>query len=181
MSTTWPNDLQLRTADEWRALADKWDIPENRKAITDTLTKLKVSAMQFARAGAKERAEMIIAIQEKAVPGSTQPKTAAPAVVTEAPAAAAPGGKKAAPAVKVPMGSGPVVAAGVDITPILAKLAEQDARLSALSAQVGEVATILKLLLLNPANADSLSLAATAEVVAEIGAKSITDLASGNG
>ena len=177
MSSNWPG--QIRTADEWRARGAQWDVADNRKAIIDVLTALKVPAMQYARAKGPERAEMVIALQEKAVPGSTQPaKAAAPAAAAEAAPASA--GKKAAPAVKVPAGSGPVVGAGVDITPILAKLAEQDARLNTISAQIAEAATILKLLLLNPANADSLSLAATAEVVAEIGSKSITDLASGN-
>ena len=179
MSSNWPG--QLRTADEWRALGAQWDVADNRKAIIDVLTALKVPAMQYARAKGPERAEMVIALQEKAAPGSTQPAKAAAPAAAEAVPAAAPTGKKAAPAVKVPAGSGPVVGAGVDLTPVLAKLAEQDARLNAISAQIAEAATILKLLLLNPANADSLSLAATAEVVAEIAAKSIPDLASGNG
>ena len=176
MSNNWPG--QIRTAEEWRSFGANWGNPEYRKIVIDTLTALKVPAMQYARLAGDKRAELVIELQEKAVPGSTQPaKAAAPAAAEAAPPAA----KKAAPAVKVPAGSGPVVGTGVDLTPILAKLAEQDARLNAISAQVAEASTILKLLLLNPANGDSLALAATAEVVAEIAAKSIPDLASGNG
>lgn len=177
----WPDSIPTRTADEWRALGANWEIAENRKIFVDTLTALKVPAMQYATGKGPQRAELLIKIQEELVPGSTAAKkAAAPAAAKAAPAAA----KKAGPSTTVATaasGASGGSGGGVDLAPLYAKLEELSAAVAALQATTTESSTILKLLLLNPNNADSLTLAATAEVVAEIGAKSVVDLASGNG
>jgi hypothetical protein len=167
----WPEELQTRTAAEWRAIGAQWEVADNRKIVVDTLTALKIPAMQYARAKGPERVEIVIKAQEELVPGSTAEKKAA------APAAAAP--KAAAPKAAAPKAAAPVATGGgtVDLGPILARLEAQDAAIATLQASATEISTILKLLLLNPSNADSLTLAASAEVVEEIGSKSITELA----
>jgi len=175
MSKTWPEDIQTRTAEEWRAMGANWEVAENRKAVVDALTALKIPAMQYARAKGPERVEIVIKQQEEILPGSTGPKKAAAAAPAAAPKAAAP--KAAAPKAAAPSSGG---GGGVDLSPILMRIEEQSGQIAALRETLAEVSVILKLLLLNPANNDSLTLAASAETVAEIGSKSITELA-GNG
>lgn len=186
MSTTltkWPEDLQQRTAEEWNALAANWSDSEARTTIVNTLKGLKIAATTYARAQPPERVQMIIEIQEKLVPGSTTGKKAA-----TAPAAGATAGKAAAPKAAAPKaGAAGAAAAGgggggtVDLGPVFARLDAQDAKLDALATTAGNIETLLKLLLLNPANQDSLQLAADPEVLAEFAGKSITELAGGNG
>lgn len=179
----WPENVQLRTEQEWRELGtqENWTNPEVRQVILGALTALKIPAMNYARLQAPGRVELIIAEQEKRAPGSTAGKKESPKPAAAAPAAA---GKKAAAPKAAGTGTAPASSSGgvatVDLGPVLAKFEALDERLNGLEANLGTVSTILKLLLLNPANADSLALAATQEVVDDIAGKSLAELAGGN-
>lgn len=175
----WPEDVQTRSAEEWTALGANWSDGDARKSIVDALKALKIPATEYARKQPPERVELIIKLQEQLIPGSTKgggAKAAAPAAAT-----ATAVGKKAAP--KVGTASAPAGGGGggtVDLGPVFARLDATDAALAQLQETASSVETLLKLLLLNPANADSLQLAADPDVLAEFSAKSITELA-GNG
>lgn len=175
----WPENVPQRTAEEWTALAAAWHSDsDSRNAIVDALKALKIPATEYARKQPPERGELIIKMQEQLVPGSTTGKAAAPA---KAPAAGAKG-KTAAPKAA---GTGKAAEGGgsgtVDLSPVLAALQEQNEKLDAIYAKVDSVETLLKLILLNPAMADSLQLASDPDVLTEFADKSISELASGNG
>lgn len=174
----WPENIQQRTADEWNGLAANWADAASRAAIVDALKALKVPATEYARKQPPERVAMIIEAQERMSPGSTSGAAAKPAA-----AAAASAAKKASPAKAVGSTAAASSSGGgsVDLGEVYARLDAQDAKLEAIAATAGNVETLLKLLLLNPANADSLSLAADPDVLAEFAGKSIGELAGGNG
>lgn len=179
----WPDDLQTRTEEEWRAIGteENWTNPENRQIILGALTALKIPAMDYARLKAPGRVELIIRKQEELKPGSTAAAKAAPKAAAAAPAAAA-AKKGAAPKAA---GTGTTAAssapATVDLGPVLAKLEAQSAEIAALSARAVTIETVLKLLLLNPANSDSLALAADQATLDSIAGNTLAELASGNG
>ncbi len=162
--TAWPEGLQTRTAEEWIGLANDWSNTDSRAAVMTALKELKIPATEYARKQVTERAELIIKLQEQLLPGSTKPGGAAPAKA----AASATGSKKAAP--KAAAAAAPAAGATVDLSELLGKLDE-------LQATASRTETLLKLLLLNPANTDSLQLAADPDVLAEFASKSIEELA----
>lgn len=181
--TKWPENIQTRSAEEWANLAATWSDADSRTAIVDALKALKVPATEYARKQPPERVAMIVELQEKLVPGSTKGKPAgAPAAAT---GAAAAGAKKAAAPKAAGTGTAAAATGGgggnVDLSPVYARLDATDAKLDSLAVTAGNIETLLKLLLLNPANADSLQLAADPDVLAEFAGKSIGELAGGNG
>lgn len=179
----WPDDLQTRTEEEWRTigLEENWTNPENRALILGALTALKIPAMDYARLKSPGRVELIIRAQEKLKPGSLGGAKAAPKAAPAAAAAAA--AKKAAPKAAGTGTAAPSTAAPatVDLGPVLAKLEEQGAQIAALQATAANVETILKLLLLNPVNSDSLQLAADEATLNGIAGNTLAELAGGNG
>lgn len=174
----WPENIPMRTATEWEQLGATWTEKDSREAIVAALKELKVPATEYARMQPTERAQRIAQIQEERVPGSTtgaKKTAAAPAAAGARKTAATPAGAaKAAPATGGGGGS-------IDLTPVLAKLAEIDAKIDGLATTTANVETLLKLILLNPSMQDSLQLAADPDVLAEFAGKSIGELASGNG
>lgn len=176
----WPDDLQTRTEEEWRTigLEENWTNPENRALILGTLTALKIPAMDYARLKSPGRVELIIRVQEKLKPGSLGGAKAAPKAGAKAPAGKAAAPKAAGTGTAAPSASAP---ATVDLGPVLAKLEEQGAQIAALQATASNVETILKLLLLNPVNSDSLQLAADEATLNGIAGNTLAELAGGNG
>lgn len=181
----WPDDLQTRTEEEWRAIGteENWTNPENRQIILGALTALKIPAMDYARLKAPGRVELIIRKQEELKPGSTAAKAAPKAAATTAAPAAAAAKKGAAPKAAGTGTAAPAAGAPatVDLGPVLAKLEEQGAQIAALQATATNVETILKLLLLNPSNSDSLALAADQATLDGIAGNTLAELAGGNG
>jgi hypothetical protein len=175
----WPENIPMRTATEWEQLGATWTEKDSREAIVAALKELKVPATEYARMQPTERAQRIAQIQEERVPGSTtgaKKTAAAPAGAKKAAAPAAAAGAKTTTTASTGGGGG-----SVDLGPVIAKLAEMDAKLDSLAVTSTNVETLLKLILLNPSMADSLQLAADADVLAEFAGKSIGELASGNG
>lgn len=161
----WPKKIQARTTDEWMAIAGDWTA-SNRTLVLEALKALNVQAMTYARLNdPKDRVAIIMKEQErllgaesltgKKAAATTAPKTAAPKAAGTGTAGASAGG-------------GPGNAA------VMAKLEE-------LSGQVTELQQILKLMLLAPANAEALALAADADTANDIGSKTLQELAAGNG
>lgn len=183
----WPDGIQQRTAEEWEALGKDWNNKDSRDAIVAALKALGVPATEYARMQPVERAQRIAAIQEERAPGSTTGKKATAASGSPAgKAAAKPAGTaKAAASAGQSASSGGGGGGGgggsVDFGPVLAKLAEIDAKVDGLAVSTKSVETLLKLILLNPSMQDSLALASDADVLAEFEGKSIGELASGNG
>lgn len=167
--TKWPEEIQIRTTEEWTALGANWQDPDSRAAIVAALKALKIPATEYARKQPPERVELIIKLQEQLVPGSTKGGAAEKPAAAGKAAAPKAGGKAAAPKAGA-TGGGTV---SVD-------LSEVNAKLDQLQATSTNIETLLKLLLLNPANADSLTLAVDPDVLAEFREKSIEELA-GNG
>lgn len=176
----WPDDLQTRTEQEWREIGtdENWLNTKIRKIILDTLTALKIPAMDYARLKAPGRVELIIAAQENLKPGSTASPKAAPKAAA-APAEAAAPKKQASPKAAAPAAAAQAIT--VDLGPIIAKLDALNLQLETLQSGVSTVETILKLLLLNPANADSLVLAADAATLESLSKNTLAELAGGNG
>lgn len=178
----WPEEIPVRTSEEWNALLANWSDTESRNAILGALKALKIPATTYARIQPNERVELIILHQEALIPGSTAKKAAAAPAATSAAAPAAAAAKPGKAATAVPAGKAAAPAAAtVDLTPITTELAALNAKIDALQATSTRIETILKLLLLNAANADALSLAADADTLADIAGKTITELAGGNG
>lgn len=190
----WPSELQTRTADEWRQMGSEegWNHVPNRGIFLQTLMGLKVSTQQYAQLLSPGRAELIIQIQESLKPGSTASKKAATPAPAPAPAAEAvseeptnlrpPGIKKAAPkaanpGMPTPVTAAPVASAVVDFGPVLARFSALETQVAGLTKVTSSVETLLKLLLLNPASADSLMLAGEPAVLAEIAGKTVGQLA----
>ncbi len=179
----WPENIPLRTAEEWTALGAAWNSDSDaRTAVVEALKALKIPATEYARKQPPERVELVIKLQEQLSPGSTtgaKPAAAKAGAAAGKPAAA---GKAAAP-----KAAGTGVAAGgggggsVDLGPVIAKQAEIEAKVDALQATATNIETLLKLVLANPGMADSLALAADPDVLAEFAGKTITEIASGNG
>ena len=180
----WPDGIQKRTAEEWEALGKDWNNKDSRDAIVAALKALGVPATEYARMQPVERAQRIAAIQEERAPGSTTGKKATATGGSPAGKAAA----KPASTAKAAASAGQSASSGggggggsVDFGPVLAKLAEIDAKVDGLAVSTKSVETLLKLILLNPSMTDSLALAGDADVLAEFEGKSIGELASGNG
>jgi len=177
----WPENIPMRTQAEWEQLGATWTEKDSREAIVAALKELKVPATEYARMQPTERAQRIAAIQEERVPGSTtgaKKAAAAPAAGAKKAATPATAGKATTTAAAASGGGG---GGSVDLSPVIAKLAEMDAKIDGLAATSTSVETLLKLILLNPSMADSLQLAADPDVLAEFAGKSIGELASGNG
>lgn len=189
--TSWPESVEVRTAEAWRALTTDvaWANDANRKVIAAALKTLNIPAAQFARILPPARVELIIDLQESLLPGSTTPTT-----TKAAPAAAA---KKAAPAAAktvaaattaAPKTAAPTGGGSVDLSGILTALAElkaENAELKSLilagNARGEETNSALKVLLLAPQNRDSLELCADPDVLGVFANQTLTELAtSGN-
>lgn len=177
----WPENVPTRTAEEWTALGANWSDGEARQAIVDALKGLKIPATEYARKQPPERVELIIKLQEQLSPGSTTGKKAAATPAATGTTAAK---KTAAPKAGASTASTASTGGGggtVDLTPVLAAIEAQAAAIAELQATATSIETLLKLVLANPNMADSLSLAADPDVLAEFAGKTITEIASGNG
>jgi len=191
--TTWPESVEIRTAEAWRALAsdEAWASDVNRKIVAHALKTTQLPASHYARITPLERVDLLIGLQEQLVPGSTKPaaaktaaapaaaKKAAAATSTKAPAAAAAAPTKAATG----GGSTSVEAFLESIKEGFAALKAQNDELRELvaagNARGEETNSALKVLLLAPQNRDALELCADPDVLATFANQSLSELAGG--
>jgi len=169
--SNWPEKITPRTSEGWDEVVKNWNNNDNRKLVLDTLKALEIPAMVYAKM--HDPAERVALIKKKqgeilgeasltggGAPAAAAKKTAAPkAAGTGTTPAASGGGGAGAPANS-------------------AAIAALQASINELNERATTIETILKLLLLQ--NADALQLAADPDVLSEIGSKSLAELA-GNG
>lgn len=169
MSNTWPEKITPRTSAGWDDIVKNWNNNDNRKLVLDTLKALEIPAMTYAKM--HDPAERVALIKKKQGEilgeASLSDGGGTAAKKTAAPKAAGTG----TPATGAATGGGGAAVNAAAIASIQAKLDEVNERASTME-------TILKLILLQ--NPDALQLAADADVLAEIGGKSLAELA-GNG
>lgn len=162
--SAWPDKIQARTQAEWDEVVKNWQNNANRQLVLDALKLLKIPAMTYARINdPKERVGLITKEQERllgaeSLSGGSKPEP-----------------KKAAAAPKagtgVATGSGGAAGGAAANAAVIA-------RFDALEGKIDTLTQILKVMLMQ--NADALSLCADQDTLNEIGSKSLPELA-GNG
>lgn len=189
--TSWPESVEVRSAEAWRALADDaaWASDVNRKIVAHALKTTQLPASHYARITPLERVNLLVDLQEQLLPGSTKPAaaktTAAPAAAKKAAAATSTKAPAAAATTKPATGGG-----STNVEAFLESLKEGFAALKAQNDELRELVlagntrgeetnSALKVLLLAPQNRDALELCGDPDVLASFANQSLSELAGG--